>query len=151
MRAFRFKRDVYAAGLMMLIGIGTVTGSLEHDVNTLARIGPGFFPLLLGTALIGVSALMLAAAAGAAEAEPARRAPSLRAWLCVTAAVVAFIVIGRYGGLVPASFVVVLLAALGDESNSLKEALALAVGLTVLAVAIFHYGLQMQFPLFRWG
>lgn len=150
MKQLRNKRELYASGLMMLIGIGTVAGALNYDVNSLERMGPGYFPLMLGVALMIVSALMFVSTEPAGEGE-ARRAPSLRALLFVAAGIVAFIVFGRYGGLVPASFAIVLLSALGDESNSLTSALALAVGMTVAAVAVFHFGLQMQFPLFRWG
>ena len=150
MKQLRNKRELYASGLMMLIGIGTVAGALNYDVKSLERMGPGYFPLMLGVGLMMVSALMFVSIEPAAEGET-RRAPSLRAFLFVTAGIVAFMVFGRYGGLVPASFAIVLLSALGDESNSLTSALALALGMTIAAVVVFHFGLQMQFPLFRWG
>jgi len=148
------KNEVYAAGLMMLIGLGTVLGSLNYEVRTLARMGPGYFPLLLGAALMIISALILASPAGTpddAEVSTTKLAPQYRAWTFVVVGVVLFIVLGKYGGLVPATFMLVFVSALGDRSNSLKAAAGLAAVITLMAVGIFHYGLQMQFRLFTWG
>jgi high-affinity Fe2+/Pb2+ permease len=64
---------------------------------------------------------------------------------------VAFIVLGEYGGLVPATFAIVFISALGDRNNSLKQAFWLSAGMVVIAVVIFWWALQMQFDLFRWG
>ena len=60
------------------------------------------------------------------------------------------IILGTYGGLVPATFSLVFISALGDHNNSVKQSFWLAVGVTAFTVAVFHYGMQMQFPLFTW-
>lgn len=146
------RKELYSAGLMMLIGIGTVAGSLNYTTGTLARMGPGYFPLILGVALILVAALILATQS--MESEELTGVGGAWQWrpgLCVVAGVVLFIVLGRYGGLVPATFVLVTVSALGDRTNSFKAAAGLAAVITALAVGIFHYGLKMQFPLWGWG
>ncbi len=146
------KNEVYAAGLMMLIGLGTVLGSLNYEVRTLARMGPGYFPLLLGSALILISALILASPAlEEDEVSTTRLAPQFRAWTFVVVGMVLFIVLGKYGGLVPATFALVFISAMGDRGNSFKAAAGLAAVITVMAVGIFYYGLQMQFRPFTWG
>ena len=147
------KRELLSGGLMLLIGIGTVIGSLNYDVRTLARMGPGYFPLLLGAILIIIGALILVTPSTEIEEDLGRNKgkPEYRAWAFVILGVVLFAVLGHYTGLVIATFTLVLVSALGDRTNSLKAALLLALGVTVMAVAIFHYGLQMQFPLFVWG
>ncbi len=155
------KNELYSGGLMMLIGIGTLVGSLEYRTGTLARMGPGYFPLMLGAALIIIAILILAspsqqsaveesAAAQAEESEDVVKQP-WRAPVCVVVAVVLFIILGKYGGLVPATFVVVLVSALGDPDNSVVTALVAALAVTLFAIAVFHFGLRMQFPLFTWG
>lgn len=147
------KNDLVSAGLLVLLGIGLAAGSLQYGIGTLARMGPGYFPLLLGVLLIGIGALI-----GVSPVPPAegRGAPdgarlALRPWICVVCGVLAFIVLGQYGGLVPATFALIFISALGDKHNSLRAALGLATGVTVAAVLIFFYGMQMQFPLFTWG
>lgn len=146
------KRELYSAGLIMLIGIGTAAGSLKYGIGTLARMGPGYFPLGLGIMLTLIGALLIATPLTEQDAED--KSPwkgQYRAWLMVIAGMMAFMVLGKYGGLVPATFALIFVSALGDRNNSIKAAFALATGVTLAAVAIFHYGLQMQFPLFIWG
>lgn len=146
------RNELYSAGLLLLIGIGTVAGSMNYDVRTLARMGPGYFPLMLGVVLIIIAALILATPSVLAEeAQTPGGEPQYRAWAFVVVAVSLFVILGKYGGLVPATFVLVALSALGDRSNSWKSALVLAAFITALAVGIFHFGLRLQFPLFTWG
>lgn len=63
----------------------------------------------------------------------------------------AFILLGKYGGLVPATFALVFIAAMGDRQHTVRSAALLAVGVTILGIAVFSWALQLQFPLFRWG
>jgi hypothetical protein len=153
------KHKYYAAGLMLLIGMVTALGSLGYGMGTLGRMGPGYFPLLLGILLVFVSILIAVTPDSAdeiradAEREPfrviARR--RLRPWSARVGGVIAFIVIGKYGGLVPATFVLIFMSALGDPKNSVKASFWLAIGVVAFAIVAFHYGLQLQFPLFSWG
>jgi hypothetical protein len=137
---------------MMLIGIGTTIGSLDYGLGTLARMRPGYFPLLLGILLMMISALIIATPSiPEEEQDVSSPGAHYRPWVFVAIGVVAFMVLGKFGGLVPATFALIFLSALGDRSNSMKAALALAVGMTVMAVGVFHYAMQMQFPLFTWG
>lgn len=146
------RKELLSAGLMMLIGVGTVIGSLNYDIRTLARMGPGYFPLLLGIGLMVIAGLILVTPSTEVDDDlDSRGEPQYRAWAFVVAGVVLFAVLGKYGGLVPATFMLVLVSSLGDRTNSITSASALAAGITLMAVGIFHYGLQMQFPLFTWG
>jgi hypothetical protein len=52
---------------------------------------------------------------------------------------------------VPASFAVAFIAALGDRDNRLIDALVLGVAMAIVAVVVFWWLLQLQFPLFQWG
>jgi len=148
----------YAAVFTLLIGAGTALGSLDYNLGTLARMGPGYFPLMLGVILIVLGVLIVITPDSADEIRAdARREPlkkmiqrRLRPWGATAGGVIAFIALGRYGGLVPATFALIFVAALGDPKNSLKSCFWLALGVVVFAVAVFHYGMQMQFPLFAW-
>jgi len=154
-----YKHKYYSAGFMLLIGVATVLGSLDYGMGTLARMGPGYFPLLLGI-LLALIGILIAVTPDSpdeicADAEQesfkviARR--RLRPWSATVGGVIAFIVIGKYGGLLPATFVLIFVSALGDQKNSFKASFWLAVGVAAFAIAAFHYGLQLQFPLFSWG
>lgn len=153
------KHKYYSAGLMLFIGVGTALGSLQYDRGTLDRMGPGYFPLLLGI-LLAFIGILIAVTPDSTDEKHADAQPEafgaivrrrLRPWSAIVGSIIAFIVIGTFGGLVPATFVLIFVAALGDPKNSLKASFWLAVGVTVFAIAVFHYGLQLQFPLFSWG
>ena len=59
--------------------------------------------------------------------------------------------LGHWGGLLPATFAIVFISALGDRKNTIKQAFVLSLGMSVIAVVVFWWALQLQLPLFRWG
>jgi hypothetical protein len=73
--------------------------------------------------------------------------PDIRGAACIVCGVLAFLILGAYAGLVPATVGCVFVAALGDRSMSVRGAIVLSVGITVFTVALFVYGLNVQFPL----
>ena len=44
-----------------------------------------------------------------------------------------------------------VISALGDRKNTVKQAFVLSIGMSVIAVVVFWWALQLQLPLFRWG
>lgn len=150
-----FSKDTLAGGLMLLTGAGAALEGMTYSIGTLSAPGPGLFPSALGVLLMPIGlAIALSgkrARAGEESETRAKRQADWRGWSCIVASIVAFVVLGHYGGLVPASFAVAFGAALGDRENTLRGAFALGVAMTVVAVVVFWWLLQLQFPLFRWG
>lgn len=149
----RKMRFDWAAPLFTLcLGLATVLGSLDYRLGSLSRMGPGYFPLILGSILLLLGLIMLATPTRREERpDPLRWRDYVRPWLSIILGVLAFIVLGQYGGFVPATFALILITALGDRENTLKGALALAALATVVVVGIFYYGIHMQFEPFIWG
>jgi hypothetical protein len=149
----QYNRDYYGGGLMFLIGAGAVYKGMSYKMGTLSRMGPGYFPVAVGVVLAAMGVLI---ALGArrnvpAGAEKKYQPPEWRAWFCIVLSNIAFLVLGEYGGLLPATFAVVFISALGDRQNTLKSAFLLALAMALVAVVVFWWALSMQFPLFRWG
>lgn len=145
-------KDYYGGALMMTIGLAAAYQGMHYPVGTLARMGPGFFPLALGLILACVGLAIAVSgrwATSAADLKP--RPPEWRGWFCICASIVAFAVIGKYGGLLPATFAIVFIAALGDRQNTLLNAVVLASAISLICVIVFWWGLQLQLPLFGWG
>lgn len=145
-------KDFLGGLLVLVLGIGTAVQASSYDIGSLRRMGPGFFPLALGVILMVTGLLIIASSRTAgvdAGATPLR--PEWRGWLCICAGIAAFVLLGRHGGLVPATFAIVFISALGDRANSLLAAASLACAMTLICVAVFWWLLQVQFPLFRWG
>jgi hypothetical protein len=148
----KYNKDYYGGGLMMLIGLAAVVQGRTYNVGTMSKMGSGFFPVALGVllTLAGAAIALTAKRAVPVDAEK-QLAPEWRGWSCITISIVAFIVLGRYGGLLPATFAIVFISAMGDRQNTIKRALSLSLAMTAVAIAVFWWALQMQFALFRWG
>jgi hypothetical protein len=147
------RRDYLAGALMFLIGLGAMLQGTAYHVGTLTDMGPGFFPVALGVvmALVGISIVIVAKAGSLPKDEEKPQPPEWAAWAHILLSIVAFVALGKFGGLVPATFALVFISALGDRKNSWKSASSLALAMVVLAVVVFRWALQLQFPLFSWG
>ena len=160
----RWTKDHWGGALLVATGAAVSVAALGYRAGTLRQMGSGFFPLVLGVvlALAGVAQCLATPLArpgtgaqdetpplGSEHAHLAGPVVQWRGWLCVVGGVAAFVVLGAHGGLVPASFASVFVAALGDRRNSVRDAALLAVVMTAFGVAVFHYGLRVLLPLFE--
>jgi hypothetical protein len=137
---------------MFAIGLGAILQGRTYSMGTLSRMGPGFFPVSLGVILaLAGAAIALTNRFAEHEADEKALPPEWRGWFCISASIVAFVVLGKYGGLVPATFAIVFISALGDRQNTIKSALVLAGAIVLICLVVFWWALQMQFPLFGWG
>ncbi|MDP9097081.1 MAG: tripartite tricarboxylate transporter TctB family protein [Pseudomonadota bacterium] len=155
-----FGKDHLGAVLLIALGSAVLALGLGYRMGSLNRMGAGFIPVVLGVLLI-----LVGIAIGVTAAPPGQRTMvnplpghgahgngiDVRGWGCILAGVVSFVVLGAYGGLMPATFASVFISAMGDRNNTYKSAAILAAMLTVFCLLVFHYGLSLQLPLFQWG
>lgn len=148
----RWLKDWPSAVLLIVVGALVAWKGADYSIGEMRRMGPGFFPVALGVLLMLLGALLFVPSLGASSAEAGEPTPvDLRGWGCVIAGVLAFIVLGAYGGLIPATLGLVFISALGDRRNSLLTAVMVAVVMTLIAVFVFSMLLGVQFPLFLWA
>jgi hypothetical protein len=147
------KRDFYAGGLMILLGLGIALKGMTYRLGTLMHMGPGFFPTSLGVLLVLIGIAI--AAAGLAPSEEDQSIlpehPEWWAWFCILMSPVLFILFGRYFGMIPGTFACVFIAALGDRNKTMKSILILSTVVTVFGVVLFSYFLQVPMPVLTWG
>ena len=152
----KWTKDHAGGALLLALGVAVAVAGAGYGLGSLRQMGSGFFPAVLGVLLALIGAALLLSGHRAPAEPPAETAhldgPRVqwRAWACIVAGVLAFVVLGDHGGLVPASFASVFIAAMGDRGNTWRGAAALAAGLTVLGVVVFHFGLHLLLPLFAW-
>jgi hypothetical protein len=156
--SLRINKDLIGGTLMTLVGLVAVMTGLGYRTGSLNRMGPGFFPVALGALLAVVGVVIAITSRGKAAADPVpethahgHRLPDLRGVVCILGGVIAFVAIGHYGGLIPATFSIVFISALGDRTNTLKEAACLAIAMCTVAAVVFAWALKLQLPLFAWG
>lgn len=148
-----YNKDYYGGALMFLLGAGAALKGRSYGIGTLSNMGSGFFPVALGVLLALIGATLMLGAKREVRDEPVGllRAADSRGWLCIVFGMAAFVCIGRFGGLVPATFAIVFISALGDRQNTLRTALILSTVMVAIGVVVFRWALQLQLPLFHWG
>ncbi|TCG02368.1 hypothetical protein BZM26_00515 [Paraburkholderia strydomiana] len=148
-------KDYLGGGLMILIGASAAVMGATYSVGTLRQMGPGFFPIALGALLMLAGTAIAVAAwlehAPAAVVNSKTLPPEWRGWACIVGALIAFVILGRYGGLLPACAAVVFIAAMGDRDNKPKDGVLLMAIMLVFSVVVIWGVLRMSFPLFTWG
>jgi Tripartite tricarboxylate transporter TctB family len=152
------KRDFYAGGLMLLIGLGVaLKGWSSYRLGTLMHMGPGFLPtalgailVLIGIAIAGAAAVPASGPESVADERILPEHPQWWGWFCILAGPALFVLFGRYFGLMPGTFACVFVAALGDRTATLKSTFILALIVTVFGVGLFSYFLQIPMPVLTW-
>jgi len=156
LRELMGKRDFYAGGLMLLLGLGIALKGATYRPGTLMHMGPGFFPTALGVILV-ILGITIAATALSSPAETGEHGESILpenpqwwGWFCILMSPVLFIFFGRNFGMAPGTFACVCIAAMGDKQATLKSTIILATVVTVFGVGLFSYFLQVPMPIFSW-
>lgn len=156
MKRLHMKKDYYGGALLVLVGLATVVASTHYHVGELARMGPGFFPCAIGV-LLAITGILVAINAEDAPEESAALVghahgmPDMRGAICIIAATLAFLFLGEFTGLLPATFAITFISAMGDRMNTVKQSLILSLGMCAIAVVVFWWALQLQLPLLKWG
>lgn len=138
-------RDFIAGLMFAATGLAALLIARGYEIGTARQMGAGYFPLVLG-GLLTVTGLVIAGAALKSNRTPLPRL-DWRPLFAITAAVVLFSQVIHVAGLVLTTAALVVVSRLARPGYAWRETLALTAMLTVLCVAVFHYGLGLQFPL----
>jgi hypothetical protein len=139
-------RDILAGALFVLIGAFALLVARGYPVGSAMRMGPGYFPLVLGWLLIGLGALIGLRAARLSDWAPVAWGWKPLAW--IIASIVAFGFLMPRLGLVPALVAMFPLAAAAGREFRIVEVLALTAVMSAFAAAVFVHGLRLPYPLF---
>jgi hypothetical protein len=133
---------------LVFIGLAAAFGfaAAGYEIGTALRMGPGYFPLVLASALGLIGALIVFKGFSAAAADDSVGPVPWRAVICILGAIVFFGATVRGLGLGPSLFVTTFLAALASRQNSPLFALMVAAAMTILCLLIFVVGLSVPVP-----
>ena len=139
-------KDVLAGLVFVAFGLAFAATAYSYDLGTALRMGPGYFPLVLGAILILLGLVIIIQ--GVVQGDLTEIGPiPWRGIILITAAVIVFGFGVRRLGLAPSLFLAVLLAAFSSERTTLVSGILMAVGLTVFCILIFVEALGMTVPL----
>ena len=82
-------RRYAAGGLMLLFGLAVVLEARTFGLGTLARVGPGLYPTLVGAALALLGLLIAVTPEAGDEAGEGGR-PDWRGWFCIVLGIVLY-------------------------------------------------------------
>ena len=149
------QKDFYSGLMFMLIGGAFAWGATNYSVGTGARMGPGYFPLLLGIvlAVLGAGILFYSLVEHTEDGEPVGKF----AWRPIVYVLGANIVFGillaglpKFGipamGLIMAIYALVIIASLAGDHFVLRDVLILATILSAGSYLAFIVLLKLQMP-----
>ena len=145
----RSPKDFCAGLLFIAVGAAAIVIASAYPLGTAARMGPGYFPRMLGILLIGLGALL--AFRGARLAGAPLGAWKWRPLVTVLGSVVLFGAMVTHAGLVLSTVVLIVLASSASREFRPREALVSGVLLAALAVGVFVIGLNLQLPIWPGG
>jgi hypothetical protein len=129
-------KDFWSGCSFIAFGAATVVLSQAHPLGTAARMGPGYFPTVLGAMLAGIGLIiLLKSLLGSPESKGVR--VNLALMLRLLAAVAAFAFLLNPLGLVLTAVVVVALASAAGHEFRLGEAIASGIALAAFSYLLF--------------
>jgi hypothetical protein len=141
------RRDFNAGLFFMAIGVYFAIYAQDYSLGTANRMGPGYFPALLAVIMLALGLTVLVMAFLKVEEQEPPEATDWRGLVLVLGAVLAFALLLPVAGFLIAVLALVSLASAASGESKPKEIAALAVALVVFAIAVFGYGLELQFPI----
>jgi hypothetical protein len=147
--------DFYSGLLFIVLGVAFAWGATNYNVGDAARMGPGYFPLLLGTvmALIGVIVTIKAMVIDSIDGD--KIGPW--AWRPLVYIIGANFVFGLLlagmrsislpaFGLIVAIYALTFIASMAQADWKFVRTFALATALAVGSYLVFVMALALQFP-----
>jgi Tripartite tricarboxylate transporter TctB family len=149
------QKDFFAGLMFLVAGIAFAWGATNYTIGEGARMGPGYFPLMLGSilAFIGLVVIFEALVVETEDGEPIGHFAWRPLFFIIAANVVFGLMIGglpKLGlpamGLIVGIFALVFVASLAGDEFKAKEVLLLSIALAILSYCAFILLLNLQFP-----
>jgi hypothetical protein len=140
------EKEFWSGVMFIVFGVAFAGLAQNYDMGTAQRMGPAFFPTILGglLAVLGVVIAMQGLAAETMDGKLEKFHLGPIAW--VLGAVIAFGLLLRPAGLVVALVALIGISSLGSHEFKARDTVLLAIGLCLLVLAVFIYGLGLTIP-----
>ena len=148
---WRYNRDFFAGLFYILLGTLGMFMARDYPFGSALRMGPGYFPSVLGGMMIAFGVAVMAM--GVKNNEKMKAGWSFRALIVLPLSTVVFGVMMEEAGFIPALLVLIPLSAAAGREFKVVEIALLTIGLTVLSTLLFIKGLGLPYPLIKglWG
>jgi len=143
----RNHHDLWSGVMFAGFGLLFIVLSQQYQLGTSAKMGPGYFPTMLGglCTLLGVVIGLGAFKPSAAHARVAK--VGWRELIVVLVGVALFASLLPLMGIIVALVVLILVVSTASHEFRLRDALIASVVLLAMSYLVFVKGLELQFPL----
>jgi len=144
MPVIRSPKDFYAGLLFMAIGLADLVIVRSYPLGTSSRMGPGYFPRILGILLLGLGTLL-----SLRGFRSGGEAMSRWHWRPLTIVLLSVLVWGLTAqglGLVVASLALVFMSSVASDEFRWREAVLSGAIQAAAMAALFIYGLGVPLP-----
>jgi len=138
-------KDFWAGIFLVAIGATAVFIARNYTFGTALRMGPGYFPTVLGALLSLLGIYLVASGLKSGEAIGGRW--SLRGLIILPLSLVLFGYFIDRAGFVPAMLVLIFGSAMASTEFKFVEVLLFSIFLTALCAVVFVYALGLPYPL----
>jgi len=140
----RGSKDFYAGLLFISFGGLATALSPSYPMGTGARMGPGYFPTVLG-GILTLLGILISIRGLLRESSDPFGGLALRPLLSVLGSVLGFAFFVDRLGLVIAIIMLTAVSCLGGSEFRFREVVVFSLVLTVMVVVVFVYGLKLPF------
>jgi hypothetical protein len=142
-------KDFYAGLLFFGVGLFGMVMAFEYPLGTAARMGPGYFPRVLGGILMALGAILSIRSFGE---KGERISPfAWKAIALVLGGVCLWSMVVLSVGLVAGTVILIFITGYASNEFNVKESIYSSIVLATVSVLLFIVGLKLQFPIFPWG
>lgn len=147
--------DFYCGAMFIAVGVAFAWGATNYHVGDAARMGPGYFPLMLGIlmALVGVVVSLKAVGRSSPETEEIGKWAWRPLFYVITANVVFGLLLAGLPairlpafGMIVAIYALTFIASMAQVEWKFRSTLVLATVLAIGSYLVFVLALKLQFP-----
>lgn len=138
-------KDFWSGLLFIFCGLLFMLVALNYKVGTAARMGPGYFPAMLGMLLVLIGGIIFFRSL-VTKGEQISQI-SLRPLIFITLSLLFFAYFLRPLGFILALGMMIIISAFAGLKFHFREVLLLCLLLIILSVLVFAKGLGLPFPL----
>lgn len=143
----RNKRDFWAGIMFLSFGVLFMILSRQYQFGTAAKMGPGYFPMVLGGLMAALGLLICLTSTARSTPRGELSKVGWRELVLVLAAVLVFAMLLPKMGIIVSLIVLIFIAAIASFEFNFRDTLISAVVLLILSYVVFVKGLELQFPL----
>ena len=143
-KLIRHPKDFWSGVMFIVLGLAFVWFARDYPMGTSTRMGPAYFPTILGYLLAAIGLIVLIR--GLTTQGESFGGFGWKGFFLIAGAIVLFGLLLRPAGLVIALPVLIIVGARASHKFSWRASVLLAIGLTIFSYFVFVRGLGLPMP-----